>query len=214
RWSSVRNGSGVRDLSRRVADRTYRRSVTSGSGHARQVMRFDGTNDLWSNASNEFGTISGARSVAILCRVMSEDDGFLFDGSTGTGKSRVQIRDGRWQVGVSTASDPWNGAENDTVAVETHRWQQHVFVFTPAGGGTSVEHWIDGELVGTASDPATANLGGFMIGGNGGSPFSRIKADVAEVAVFSAALDESDIAALKSAWNARWGSPTGPPFSV
>lgn len=215
RWADLRNGSAVRDLSRRVSGPTFRRTVTAGTGQARQVMRFDGTNDLWSNATTEFGALTGARSVALLCRVTGEIDGFLFDGTTGTGRTRAQVRGGQWQAGVTPAAGTWNGAEPDTAARSAGAWQQHVFSYLPDGaGGTTVAHWIDGVLASTVTDAQSSNLGGLILGSNGGSPFTRLSTDIAEVAVFSSALGASEVAELKAAWDSRWGTPAGPPFSA
>ncbi|MCW1925774.1 exo-alpha-sialidase [Luteolibacter arcticus] len=215
RWADLHNGNAVRDLSRRVSGQTFRRAVTAGNGQARQVMRFDGTNDLWSNATTEFGALTGARSVAVLCRVTDEADGFLFDGTTGTGRTRAQVRGGQWQAGVTTSTGSWNGAEITTTARQTGAWQQHVFSFLPNGsGGTTVAHWVDGALTATVTDSQVTNLGGLILGSNGGSPFLKLKADIAEVAVFASVLGASEVAELKSAWDARWGTPSGPPFSA
>jgi lysophospholipase L1-like esterase len=214
RWAGLHNGNAVRDLTRRVAGQTFRRPVTAANGQPRQVMRFDGTNDLWSNATTEFGALTGARSVAVLCRVVDEGDGFLFDGTTSTGRTRAAVRGGQWQAGVTTSSGTWNGTESTTTARQTGAWQQHVFTYLPNGsGGTTVTHWINGESKATVTDSQATNLGGLMLGSNGGSPFMKVKADIAEVAVFSSALGESEVAELKADWDARWGTPTGPPFS-
>jgi sialidase-1 len=211
RWAGVHNGGAVRDLARRVSGQTFQRDVTAGNGAARKVMHFDGTNDLWSNATTEFGAISGARSVAILCRATNANDGYLFDGSTGTGRTRAQIRAGKWQAGVATA---WDEADSDTATQSSGVWQQHVFTFSNSVADTTVKHWIDGVLISTTTDTGTANLGGFIIGSNGGSPFARIAADVAEIAVYNTALGVTEIATLKTAWDARWGTPALPPFSA
>jgi lysophospholipase L1-like esterase len=214
RWSDLRDGSAVRDLTRRVAGQTFRRTVVAGNGQVRQVMRFDGTNDLWANATTEFGALTGARSIAVLCRVTDAGDGFLFDGTTGTGRTRAQVRGGQWQAGVTTSAGSWNGAEPATTARQTGAWQQHVFTYLPNGsGGTTVTHWVDGVWAATVTDSQTTNLGGLMLGANGGSPFMKLKVDIAEVAVFGSTLGESEVAELKASWNARWGTPTGPPFS-
>ena len=95
-------------------------------------------------------------------------------------------------------------------------WQRHVFTFTPNAGNTSttIEHWIDGTLAATVSENEIANLGGLIVGSNGGSPFNRLPVEVAEIAVYSKSLDATEIAALDSQWSATWGTPTGPPFSA
>lgn len=212
RWADLRNGGAARDLTRRVAGQVLRRAVTTGAGEVRHVLRFDGLSDLWAS-SGEFGALSGPRSVALLCRVTGAADGFLFDGSTGSGKTRAQVRAGVWQAGCTPSADAWNGAETATVARTTGAWQQHVFTFTPDGaGGTTVQHWLDGALAATVTDPQSSALGGFIVGSNGGTPFSRLAVDVAEAAVFSAALDAAQVAELKDGWDTRWGTPTGPPF--
>lgn len=215
RLASLHSGEAARDLTRRVGLPTYHAEVTSGAGQPRRTLRFDGTNDLWANATTEFGTISTARTVAMVCRVTTEADGFLFDGSTGTGKTRARVQGGSWQAGCSTSGMSWNGSENITAPRSAGTWQQHVFTYAPDGsGGTIVTHWIDGTQVASSTDAQTANLGGFILGSNGGSPFTRLATDVAEVAVFDTALDSSAVAELTSAWDARWGEITGPPFSA
>lgn len=215
RWSSLHSGETIRDLSRQVGLPPESTEVTNGSGQLRSVVRFNGTQDLWSNATTEFGTLTGARSVAMVCRLTDEGDGFLFDGSTGTGKTRARISSGSWQLGCSTSGMPWNGAESPSVGRDAGVWQQHVFTYTPDGsGGTNLTHWIDGTLVTTVNDSESANLGGLILGSNGGSPFTRLGVDIAEVAVFDVALDASGVAELTTAWDSRWGAITGPPFSA
>ena len=46
-----------------------------------------------------------------------------------------------------------------------------------------MEHWIDGVLAATVAEAEVANLGGFILGSNGGSPFAKLPVEVAEVAV-------------------------------
>ena len=175
------------------------------------VMRFDGTNDLWANATTEFGAISGSRSVAFLCRATSGNNGYLFDGSTGTGRTRAQVRGGNWQAGVGAA---WDEADSNTAAAVSGEWHQHVFTFSNGASSTTVKHWIDGVLAATTTDTGTATLGGFIVGSNGGSPFIRLATDIAEIAVYNTVLGETDITALKTSWDARWGTPSLPPFSA
>lgn len=211
RWAAVQNGSAVRDLTRRVSGLTYQRPVIAAGGNPRRVMRFDGSNDLWANATTEFGAISGSRTVAFLCRTLNSNNGYLFDGSTGTGRTRAQVRGGNWQAGVGSA---WDEADANTSGSAPGEWHQHVFTYANGASSTTVKHWIDGVLAATITDNGTANLGGLIIGSNGGSPFSRLAVDVAEIAVFNTALGQTEIDSLKSAWDTRWGNPSLPPFSA
>lgn len=216
RWAALHDGSAVRDLTRRVSGQVFRNSVTANAA-PRKVMHFDGTNDLWANATSEFGTISGARSIAMFCRLRGPGDGFLFDGTTNTGRTRAQVRGGTWQAGVTPpgSSVAWNLADPATTPASSG-WQRHVFTYTPNGANTATtaEHWINGTLVGTVSENESAPLGGLILGSNGGSPFNRLPVEIAEVAVYNKSLDAAEIAGLEAQWTTTWGAPTGPPFSA
>ena len=216
RWGAVHDASATRDLTRRVSGQVFRRNVTT-YGYQRQVMRFDGSNDLWANNSTEFGTLTGARSIAVLCRLTGNSDGYLFDGSTNTGRTRAQVRGGSWQAGVtpSGAGIAWNLADPVTTSASPG-WQRHVFTFTPnvVNTTTTVAHWINGTLAATISENEVASLGGLIIGSNGGSPFSRLPVEIAEIAVYSKSLDSTEVTELDNRWSASWGTPTGPPFSA
>ncbi|BCU75299.1 sialate O-acetylesterase [Luteolibacter sp. LG18] len=218
RLANLGDGTAARDLTRRVAGLTYQRPVTAAGGGIRGVLRFDGTNDLWAN-STEFGPLTSGRSVAILCQVTSTADGFLFDGTTSTGRTRAQVRSGKWQVGTATSSAAWNGAETDTAARLTNTWQRHVFTFEPFDAGSSntdtrIRHYINGTEVANVVDADVTNLSGLIIGGNGGSPFTRQAFDLAEMAVFSKVLDAFEVTALDTAWSSRWGTPGPVPFAA
>ncbi len=216
RWAALHDGSATRDLARRVGGQVFQADV-SANDSPRRVMRFDGAADLWSNATTEFGAVSGPRSVAVLCRPNAGADGFLFDGSTNTGRTRARISGGSWQAGVTPSGTgfAWNLTEQATVA-SVPAWQRHVFTFTPneTATATTIRHWIDGTLVATVSENESASLGGLILGSNGGSPFARLPVRIAEVAVYGKTLDAAEIAALDARWSAAWGVPTGPPFSA
>ncbi len=209
RWADLASGTGARDLTRTVSGRPERNSVTA-AGEVRKVMDFDVGDDLWAS-SGEFGALDDPRTVAVLCRLQGGDDGYLFDGSTSTGRTRVQIRDGDWQAGVGS---DWDVPEGPTVSATAGLWQRHVWTFDEVDGFTEVTHWIDGVEAGTNSDVNSGSLRGFIIGANGGSPFRHLAVEVAEVAVFDKVLDASEVAELDSAWSTRWGVIEGPPFGV
>lgn len=211
RWASLNDGSAARDLTRTVNGRPSTLSVTSGSGQAREIISFTGTNDLWAS-SGEFGTLADTRSVAIFCRLTGSANGYLFDGTTSSGRTRAQIRDGDWQAGIPSGS--WDEADDSTTVLTLSTWQQHVFTFDDNGGGTDVTHWINGSQVATHTDVSQSDLKGFIIASNGGSPFRPLEIEIAEVAVYDKVLDSADITVLQNNWTARWGTPSGPPFSV
>ena len=218
RWANLIDGSAARDLTRRVAGLTYRKPVALADGSPREVLRFDGTNDLWAN-STEFPLLSSGRSVAVLCQVTGTADGFLFDGTTSTGKTHSSVRSGNWQAGVATSSAAWNVVEGVTTPRQTSVWQRHVFTYEPftASGttvNTRVRHYINGTLVATLVDADATNLTGLIVGGNGGSPFTRLSCDMAEIAIYAKVLDATEVGGLDALWSARWNNPVPPPFSA
>lgn len=209
RWADLADGSGTHDLTRTVNGGPGRKSVTA-AGEVRQVMDFRGSADLWAS-SDEFGSLSNGRSVAVICRVPTAMNGYLWDGSTSNGRTRVQVRDGDWQAGVANS---WDVAEGVTAPLEAGEWQRHVWTFDEVGASTEITHWINGVEAGTASDTNSGALSGFIVGSNGGSPIKHLEAEVAEVAIFNKVLDFSEITELESLWNTRWGTITGPPLSI
>lgn len=218
RWANLKDGTAANDLTRRVSGQVFRRAVTTSNGANREVLRFDGSSDIWAS-SNEFGPLSGARTVSVFCRVTSTNNGFLFDGSTGTGKTRALIKTNSWQAGASLASSAWDASEPVTTARTTQTWQHHVFVYEPfdAGSGntdTRVRHYIDGTLATTVVDADTSTLTGLIIGSNGGSPFSRLACEIAEIAVWQKALTASEIDRLQQSSETRWGAISGPPLTA
>lgn len=207
RWADLAGGMGVRDLTRAVSARPESRLVTA-AGEVRRILEFNTGTDLWAS-SGEFGEITDPRTVAVLCRVKSGNSGYLFDGSTFSGRSRAHVRDGDWQVGVA---NNWDGPEGVTTSAVAEIWQRHVWRFDEIGGVTEITHWIDGVVAGTNTN--TGSLNGFIIGSNGGVPFRHLAVDVVEVVVFDKAPDGTEVAELDAAWAARWGTIAGPPFAV
>jgi hypothetical protein len=84
-----------------------------------------------------------------------------------------------------------------------------VFTYTPNVGNTAttVAHWINGTLAATISENEVTSLGGLIIGSNGGSPFSKLPVEIAEIAVYSKSLDGTEITELDNRWSATWGTP-------
>ena len=204
RWGSLADGGALPDLFSSLGEEPDLRSITVG-GRERKILNFDGSNDLWVGVS-DFGSLAGDRSVAVLCRVKNRAKGFLFDGATSTGRTRAQVRDGNWQVGVSASG--WDVEEGITEPVLYGKWQRHVFVFSPSNSTTEIVHWINGVQAGSLTDPSDLPLEGFVLGACGDGS-SHLSMEVAEVAMYEKRLNASEVLALENVWQDRWGSLFG-----
>ena len=108
----------------RVAGKPRVRLVSTPSGEKR-IVCLDGRSAIW-QASNAWGTLDGDRTIILLARVASKEDGFLFDGSTKSGSAPAQVVAGKWKTAATVSSEPQPGA-----------WQVLTFVFPkdpPLGG--------------------------------------------------------------------------------
>lgn len=69
----------------------------------KNVALFDGSAALWQRL-DQWGEIKGDLTVIALARLTRAGAGFLFDGSTGAGLTRAQVRDNQWQIGAQNLS--------------------------------------------------------------------------------------------------------------
>lgn len=184
--------------------RTFKRT---GGGNA-TVVQLDGGAALWNTVGN-FGTLSGNRTVVVRARLNGSNDGFLFDGSTGSGQTRAQIRSNTWQVGVQATNFDFTDPDPDTGAITAELWQTHIFQYEESGGNTQVTHWIDGTQVGTHSVAVDTTLGGFILGSNGAGSMN-LAVDVAEVIVFDRLLTAGERSSAETWLDERWGDLASP----
>ncbi|MBK1826898.1 sialate O-acetylesterase [Haloferula rosea] len=211
RWASLNDGSAARDLTRTVAGGPSQRRGTTENGEPRKIMTFSGTKDLWASSS-EFGTLSSGRSITVMCRVMKSSQAYLFDGTTSTGRTRAGTGNDQWQMAVTTTD--WNETGQVTAPLATGQWQRHVFTYDDSSGSSVMSHWINGTRIATPTDTDTTDLRGLIIASNGGGSFLHLDCEITEFAVYRKVLDPSEISAIETAWQTRWGTPTGPPFAV
>jgi sialidase-1 len=187
RWVNLFSGAPARDLAQIVGTPTLTNSYFL-TATQRNFVRFDGaTQATWATAGN-FGAINSARTLLFATRVTGTSDGFLFDGSTGTGMSRAQVRTNTWQVGVQAgpaAQGP--NADTPTAPREIGVWQFHEFGFTPTNSGTQVRHWINGTNVADFFDPQPNGLGGFIVAANVQAQ-RFLNVDIGEILVYSGEL--------------------------
>jgi sialidase-1 len=174
------------------------------------VVRFSGSANLYATVGT-FGSLADDRTVVIRCRLTSTNGGFLFDGSSNSGLTRAQVRDGYWQVGVQpdgqgAAADP------DTLPATSGEWQTHVFGFSRLTDGTQITHSIPGEGSVTYTNTFTNQLSGFIIGENVAEQLG-LAVDVAEVLVYDQLLDAPEQQAVSEYLAAKWTVPPPAPMS-
>src|SRR5688572_15202178 len=102
-WNNHATTGVARSLTRRVGQ--PRAVLVSTPCGTKAVVRFDGKSALWQPVS-AWGTLSSERAVVAMVRLTGAKDGFLFDGSTNSGKTRAQVIGGKWSVGVEGAPSP------------------------------------------------------------------------------------------------------------
>ncbi len=220
RWDNLLTGATNRDLTQVVGSPLLTNSYFN-SATQRNFVRFDGaTQSAWSTSAN-FGSVNTNRTLVFALRVTGTGDGFLFDGSTGSGMSRAQVRTNTWQVGVQNG--PATQGPNPDTPTEPRTngvWQFHEFSFAPTNSGTQVKHWINGTNVADFLDAQTNGLGGLIVAANVQAQ-RFLGVDIGEILVFTNELTtatRSDVLAyLQSSWASSEvitnpPAPSMPPF--
>mgnify|MGYP006273272077 CR=1 FL=1 len=203
--------------SKKTAGDFVKRSLTRSVGRPRAfrvavgdkirtVVRFDGQSALW-QTSNEWGSLAEKRTVLAVLRLHQNAEGFLFDGSTNSGLTRVQVRDGKWQVGVQ--APPIGNAANPDIATHHAKygeWQAHAFVFEKSGTQTTIRHLVAAsDLVETsnATSDVAHPLSGFILGTNAATKMG-LRCDVADVTVFEGLIADTDLDQRLKSLRAEW----------
>ncbi len=196
----------ARNLDRISGTPTGHAVVTPG-GNA-SVVRFDGADATWGTSGN-FGSITTNLTIVAFCRLTSTNDGFLFDGSTSSGLTRAQVRNGSWQVGLQPSGGGAN-ADTNTLPATPGVWQTHIFAFEKLASSTRVTHTIAGGGSFTYTNNQTVGLGGLIVGRNVSASLG-LAVDVAEFLVFDRSLNVTEQSDLVSYLAAKWGTPTDAP---
>jgi sialidase-1 len=202
-WENALTNGAARNLSR-VVGRPQAMRVNTASG-PRTVVRFNGSSALW-QASGAWGSLGDGRTVVALVRLTSGNDGVLFDGSTMSGMTRMQLVRGHWNVGVALKAQGEDQTGASTHPAKVGEWQVHSVVFKKhAELTTRYVHRVGGEEKSLHSGVA-APLGGFILGANVAAN-RGLACDVAEVLVFDRALEGELLAGVEKDLAARWGTP-------
>lgn len=199
--------STAADLDNMIGNPTLS-DVAQPGGGTTSVVTLDGGSAVWVGSGN-WGALASDRTVVVHARLNGSGDGFLFDGSTGSGKTRAQIRNGTWQAGVQASGSPFTAADPDTGNITAHIWQTHIFEFDENGGSTTVTHQIDGAVVGSHTVTEDVDLGGLILGAHGGAG-AFLAVDLAEIMVYDRLLDAADRSDIAAWFNAHWGDLNTP----
>lgn len=211
RWTN-QTATGARDLDRIIGVPKAAVYAHGTGGGAADVVLLDGASSLWATATN-WGSITGDRCVVARVRIKGNTNGFLFDGSTASGKTRAQVNSGNWQAGVQSSTATWTNSDLVTTAITANTWQTHLFEFDQNAGSTTIRHFIDGIDVGGGGNVAlTTTLGGFILGANGGAT-GKLNAEVAEILVYNRLLSAPEKTDVTSYLQNKWGDLIELPLS-
>ncbi len=171
----------------------------------KNIALFDGSSALWQRL-DQWGEIKGDLTVIALARLTRAGAGFLFDGSTGVGLTRAQVRDNQWQIGAQKLSGSAAGvAGNADVATFPARlnvWQTHVFTFRK--DALQATHNVDGASK-TIALQAKTPLSGFIVGANGAAK-NGLRVQIAELLVYNRALSDDEANDSRKYLQGKWGA--------
>ena len=175
----------------------------------RGAVRFDGTDALWSGAG-DFGTLDSAKTLIFALRLSDSEDGFLFDGTTNTGMTRSQVREGNWQVGIQSPPIS-NAASTDPITgpITTNQWQVHSFTFNEIATGTEIAHYQSGTPLNTSTNSNTDPLSGLILGMNASASMG-LNVDIGEVLVYNSLISTNERSAAESYLSNKWSGATDP----
>ncbi|MSU59008.1 MAG: hypothetical protein EXS35_12725 [Pedosphaera sp.] len=217
RWDNILTGATNRDMTQIVGTPMLTNSSFL-SATQRNFVRFDGVGQsTWSSSAN-FGFLNTARTVVFAARVNGSADGFLFDGSTGSGMSRAQVRTNTWQAGVQPGPASTSGPNPDTATASRALgiWQIHEFSYTLTNSGTQIRHWINGTNVADFLDSDTNGLGGYILAANVQAQ-RFLACDVGEILIYTGELTATQRSNTLVYLLSNWASSeiiTNPPSPI
>lgn len=198
RWDDL--SSNQRDLVRADASSLRQPTFRLGNTHRPPAVEFDGNDYLWSNDSNEFGTLAGAKTVFFVARVRSADGGYVFDGTAATNRNAVF-------TGQTSSPNQWHtyaGAAATGSSVDHDVFQVHTVTF--AAG--QLEHFVNGTSI-YAGPSAITPWGGLTLGARY-TLGNALIGDIAEMLIYSRALTTSEQQGIEGYLLARHPEVTPP----
>ena len=181
------------------------------------AINYTGGRNNWGPATGAgaFQTLPNGYTIVVVARVNAlSSTGYLFDGSSGSGRIGLRAAPGspnRWQL---HAYRNWTGLPgvDSTIAtgpVTLNKFQTHTVVVS----GTTASHYIDGSLAGsgTFADGGTPlPMSGLILACNA-SVASPMNCDIAEVLAYNEALSPASRTELEQSMLVKYGLVLPPP---
>ncbi|MBK8975444.1 MAG: hypothetical protein IPM29_05925 [Planctomycetes bacterium] len=192
----------ARHLARIATDPLRRPTVEDDAESCGVAMGFDGNDYIWA-AFADIGRLAGDRTFFAVVNVRDADGGYVFDGSTFSGRTTLHTGEtanpGLWHsfFGDNTQPTP-NGYSMLSVPVATNRYQIHALVLT---NGVQ-EHYINGQLQTTTTFPSVFNLGGLIVGSRANTA-NGLNGYVKELLIYSEAVNPANRSLLEAYFVAR-----------
>lgn len=176
--------------------------VVSSDGGSRRVVRLDGNAGIWS-AVGDWGTADRDRTIFVAVRTAAKTSGYVFDGSTGAGMSRLYANGGHWHVGnqpppIGNAGKP----SPQTHAISDSQWEVQAISIRRLESGLEITHVTAAGIKKVKTDNV-APQGGLILGCNVDTR-QGLKGDLGEFGFYTRAFDDKELQASFEVLQQRW----------
>ncbi len=200
RWDD--RGSGKRHLTRGDNNATRQPTARNNIGTCGPAVEFNGDDYIWQGAQ-QIGRLSSARTILLVVDVGVANGGYIFDGSTFSGRTALFTGDtanpGSWLLYWSDnrQSAP-NGYQMNGPKVATNRYRFRTVVMDKG----VQELYVDTKKVASAKEARIFNLGGIILGSRANTANGLI-GHIKEVLVYQENLSAVDRALLWAYFSGR-----------
>lgn len=176
--------------------------IVAADGGSRRVVRFDGMSGIWS-AVGDWGKANRDRTIFVAVRTSAESNGFVFDGSTGAGMSRMYARGGHWHVGNQPPPGDNAGKPSpQTHAISDNQWDVHAISIRRLESGLEITHLSAAGIKKVKTDNVAPH-GGLILGCDTQTR-QGLKGDLGEFGFYTRAFDDKELQASFELLQKRW----------
>ncbi len=173
-------------------------------------VRFDGDDYVWGSVG-DIGRLQGPRTIFVVARVDQTDRGYVFDGSTSSGRSTLHAGESanpmRWHAFFGDVTQP---APNGDLVLGPDVGTGASLVHTLVLDQGTQEHRIGGVTVATDAHPNVFNLGGLILGARFNLALG-MTGSISEMLFYDGVLAATDRDAIEGYLLARHGNQTPVP---